>query len=86
MVPNLQAYTLPDLLYEGGAIASRSPSSCWISRIACLAFRPQRPHPVTPFDWFIGGLESDPPPRLTLLAHPARRTSATLTRAIHACF
>ena len=85
MVPNLQAYTLPDLLYEAGRY--RLPEPYFLLDLAdlLLAFRPTRPHPVTPFDWFLGGLESDPPPRVNILTHPRRRASDTVAASIHGC-
>lgn len=85
MVPNLQAYTLPDLLHEAGRY--RLPEPYFLLDLAdrLLAFRPARTSPVTPFDWFLGGIESDPPPRCNLLTNPHRRTSDAVTEAIHAC-
>lgn len=85
MVPNLQTYTLPDLLYEAGCY--RLPEPYFLLDIVdrLLDFRPERPHAVTPFDWFLGGLESDPQPRLNLLTNPGKSTSNTVTHAIHQC-
>ena len=83
MVPNLQTGTLPNLLWEMGLY--ELPEPFFLLDLADLAIRyqPNRPHPVTPFNWFIGGLESDPPPRYTLLDQPRRGTSDALTREIH---
>ncbi len=85
MVPNLQTYTLPDLLYQAGRY--RLPEPYFLLDLAdrLLTFRPDRPHAVTPFDWFIGGLESDPAPRLNLVTNPQRSTNDTVTYAIHQC-
>lgn len=85
MVPNLQTYTLPDLLYEAGRY--RLPEPYFLLDIVdlLLDFRPERPHAVTPFDWFLGGLESDPLPRLNLLTNPRKSTSDSVTHAIHQC-
>ncbi|ANB02039.1 hypothetical protein [Ectothiorhodospira sp. BSL-9] len=85
MVPNLQAYTLPDLLHEVGLY--RLPEPYFLLDLAdrLLAFRPVRSRPVTPFDWFLGGLESDPRPRCNLLTNPHRQTTDAVTEAIHAC-
>lgn len=85
MVPNLQTYTLPDLLYEAGHY--RLPEPYFLLDLAdrLLDFRPERPHAITPFDWFLGGLESDPPPRLNLLTNPRKYTSEAVTHAIHQC-
>lgn len=85
MVPNLQAYTLPDLLHEFGEY--RLPEPYFLLDVAdcLLTFRPVRNHPVTPFDWFIGGIESDPPPRLNILTNPSRQTSVEVTTQIHEC-
>jgi len=83
MVPNLQTGTLPNLLWERGLY--ELPEPFFLLDLADLAieYHPRRPNPVTPFDWFIGGLESDPPPRYTLLDQPRRATSDDLTREIH---
>ena len=83
MVPNLQAGTLPNLLWEMGLY--ELPEPFFLLDLADLAieYRPCRPNLVTPFDWFIGGLESDPPPRYTILDQPRRATSDALTREIH---
>ena len=83
MVPNLQAGTLPNLLWEMGLY--ELPEPFFLLDLADLAieYHPRRPNPVTPFDWFIGGLESDPPPRYTILDQPRRATSDALTREIH---
>ena len=85
MVPNLQTYTLPDLLYEAGRY--RLPEPYFLLDLAdrLLDFRPGRPHAVTPFNWFLGGLESDPLPRLNLLANPQKFTSDAVTHSIHRC-
>ncbi len=85
MVPNLQIYTLSDLLYEIGRY--RLPEPYFLLDLAdrLLDFRPGRPHAVTPFDWFLGGLESDPSPRLNLLTNPRKSTSDSVTHAIHRC-
>ena len=83
MVPNLQAGTLPDLLWEEGLY--ELPEPFFLLELADLAidYHPYRPAPITPFDWFIGGLESDPPPRYTILDQPRRTTSDALTQEIH---
>jgi uncharacterized Fe-S cluster-containing MiaB family protein len=85
MVPNLQSYTLPDLLYEIGVYELPEPYFLLdVAELVC-SFRPARHRRVTPFDWFVGGLVSDPPPRYTVLDHPRRRTSDRVTEAIHEC-
>ncbi len=83
MVPNLQAGTLPNLLWDAGLY--ELPEPFFLLDLADLAieYHPCRPHPVTPFNWFIGGLESDPPPRYTILNQPRRATSDAVTREIH---
>ena len=85
MVPNLQTYTLPDLLYEAGCYQLPEPYFLLDLADRLLDYRPNRPHAVTPFHWFLGGLESDPLPRLNLLTNPRKCTSDTITRSIHRC-
>lgn len=85
MVPNLQSYTVPDLLWEFGEYELPDPYFLLDVAELVLRFRPTRPNRVTPFDWFIGGLESDPPPRVTLLNNPRRATPYHTTQEIHAC-
>lgn len=85
MVPNLQTHTLPHLLYQAGRYDLPEPYFLLDVADGLLSYRPRRPHPVTPFDWFLGGLESDPAPDMTLLDHPRRRTGEATTSAIHAC-
>jgi radical SAM enzyme (TIGR01210 family) len=85
MVPNLQGYTLPDLLYELGLYDLPEPYFLLdLAELLC-SFQPQRARRITPFDWFIGGLVSDPPPRYTVLDHPRRKTSSDMTAAIYDC-
>lgn len=82
MVANLQSFTLPDLLYDAGCYDLPEPYFLLDLIDALLEFTPQRPHAVTPFDWFLGGLVADPPPRATILDHPRRRTSISVTEKI----
>ncbi len=85
MAPNLQTYTLPDLLYEAGRY--RLPEPYFLLDLAdCLLdFQPRRPRTTTPFNWFLGGLESDPLPRLNLLTNPRKFTSNAVAHSIHRC-
>lgn len=83
MVPNLQAQTLPDLLWEMGAYELPDPYFVLDVVDLALAYRPRRPNAVTPFDWFLGGIESDPPPRATLFSNPRNRTSQGTSEEIH---
>jgi len=85
MVPNLQTYTLPDLLYEAGCYQLPEPYFLLDLADRLLDYRPDRPHAVTPFHWFLGGLESDPLPRLNLLTNPRKYTSDEVTHSIHRC-
>ena len=83
MMPNLQAWTLPDVHYEAGLWMLPEPYFLLDVVDILLEYTPKRPDPVTPFHWFLGGLVSDPAPRATLLAHPRRQTGDAATTAIH---
>lgn len=85
MVPNLQRYTIPDLLYEAGAYALPEPYFLLDLAEMLGDFIPARLNAITPFHWFIGGLVADPAPRITLLNHPRRKTSKRVTNAIADC-
>lgn len=83
MVPNLQAYTLPDLLFEMGNYFLPEPYLV-LDLIDMLAqYRPQRRNKITPFDWFLGGITADPPPRFNIFTNPCKRTSDAVSAAIH---
>ena len=85
MVPNIQQYTLPDVLYEAGIYSLPEPYFL-LDLLEILAdFEPDRPNPVTPFNWFIGGLVADPAPRMTIMNHARRKTSERVTQAIENC-
>jgi radical SAM enzyme (TIGR01210 family) len=85
MVPNLQSFTLPDLLFEFEWYDLPEPYILLDIAEMLLAFSPKRPRPVTAFDWFVGGLIADPLPRFTILNNPRRRTSDRVTGEIVAC-
>ncbi|HEB79274.1 MAG TPA: hypothetical protein ENI79_02205 [Rhodospirillales bacterium] len=85
MVPNLQAYTLPDLLFEIGAYDLPEPFFLLDVADRLLNYHPNRPHPVTPFDWFIGGMESDPIPRVTMLNNPRSNVPRAVTEQVLDC-
>ena len=83
MMPNLQAWTLPDVHYEAHLWMLPEPYFLLDVIDILLEYEPERPDPVTPFHWFLGGLVSDPTPRATLLSHPRRQTGDAATAAIH---
>lgn len=83
MVPNLQAHTVPERLWEVGVYELPEPYFLLDLAELALSYRPRRPNLVTPFDWFIGGIETDPPPRYTLLSQPRKATSQAVTEAVH---
>jgi|GEM_PF-3350550 len=82
MVPNTQAFSLPDLLYDIGCYTLPEPFFLLDVIDRLIEYRPARKFGQFPFHWFVGGLVTDPPARRTLLDHPRRRTSASTTRAI----
>ncbi|MBF0401726.1 MAG: hypothetical protein HQL90_13285 [Magnetococcales bacterium] len=73
MLPNLQAFTLPDLLYHAGAYDLPEPP--WLLGLTnlLLDYAPHRPDGITPGHWFIGGIVAEPVPVGSIMDHPRRR-------------
>ena len=86
MLQNIQSFTLPDLLWEYDYFTLPEPFILLDIIDLLLDFTPERPGKITPFDWFIGGLTSDPNPKITLLNNPLKKTSDRVTANIAECF
>lgn len=85
MIPNLQAFTLPDLLYEFRFY--RLPEPYFVLDLLDLLYEyiPSREDGITTFSWFLGGFEADPPPRVNIFNNPRMRTSKVVAKAIFSC-
>ncbi len=86
MLQNIQPFTLPDILWENDYFTLPKPFILLDIIDLLLDFCPERPGKITPFDWFIGGLTSDPNPKITLFNNPHKKTSDVITTNISACF
>lgn len=86
MLQNIQSFTLPDILWENNYFTLPEPFILLDIIDLLLDFTPERPGKITPFNWFIGGLTSNPNPKITLFNNPHKKTSDSLTADITACF
>lgn len=75
MIPNLQAFTLPDLLYCAEHYDLPEPQ--WLLEVMnlLLNYAPHRPDAVTPVHWFMGGIVAEPMPVASIINHPRRKCS-----------
>ena len=84
MLPNLQAFTLPDLLYNANVYTLPEPP--WILDLAdlLLDYTPNRPEAITPNNWFVGGLVAEPMPVGSIINHPRRQCPLPIaTKFVH---
>ena len=86
MIPNIQDYTVPGLLWKLGIYELPEPYFLLDVVALVLDFSPDRIHAITPFNWFIGGFESDPTPMATLLNNPRSLVHNSTTKEIYSAF
>ncbi len=72
MSPNLQPYTINHLLYVHGRYNLVDPRTIVKIVELCRDLRLNRIHPSLDVDWFIGGLEAEPAPWLTVFNNQKR--------------
>ncbi|MBF0347106.1 MAG: hypothetical protein HQL81_05510 [Magnetococcales bacterium] len=70
MLPNLQTFTLPDLLYHEGFY--HLPEPPWLLELIALLldYAPNRLDGITPGHWFVGGIVAEPTPAGSIMNHP----------------
>ncbi|MBF0436739.1 MAG: hypothetical protein HQL77_15390 [Magnetococcales bacterium] len=82
MLPNLQAFTLPDLLYH--ADLYNLPEPTWLLGLMplLLDYAPKRSDGVTPGHWFVGGVVAEPAPDGTIVNHPRLKCPQSLANQL----
>ncbi len=82
MLPNIQPYTVPAVLFEFERYALPEPFFLLDISDLLLTYRPKR-ETRTLFHWFIGGLVAHPRPWATILSNPKKHTTNETTRSIY---
>lgn len=83
MLPNIQLYTVPAVLFEFERYALPEPFFLLDIADLLLSYRPKRGTKDTLFHWFVGGLVAKPRPLATILSNPKKHTSNETTKRIY---
>lgn len=83
MIPNIQKYTINDLLYKYGRYNLIDPRTILEIVKLCLDFKLTRDSPSLKVDWFFGGLEAEPSPYLSIFNNKKNITCEKCSRIIH---